>query len=282
MSWLGWADLDDWTLLLMQGPDSRDFLQRLTTNEMPRRAGDLCHTFFLSVQGRPLVEFWALALDDGFALQVPSAVADDALTELDKFHFGEKLQMSRTPLQGVTLVGRSSYEQAPAEAICLPNRRLAVDAIDVFLPSEQLDECRQGLPEIATEQLEEWRIEKGTPAFGKDFDQQTLFLEMADPDSYSESKGCYPGQEVVARILHRGRVNRRLRGLRSQTPLAAGEKLLGPDKERGWVTSTVVSKKLGPIALGYVRREVEEEDLAIQSESGVAVTVCDLPFEGSK
>ncbi|MCA9790415.1 MAG: hypothetical protein KC910_01415 [Candidatus Eremiobacteraeota bacterium] len=256
----------DWGIVRISGPDRIDFLHRLTSNHMKTPAGSTVHTFLLSVQGKPLVEMWAHNLGDEHLIEVPAGLEQTALAELDKFHFGEKLKMEVLSDWRVLC----SLE-GPQGEHSFPTQRLATEAHAVLLPSARAETLEKGEAD-----LELLRIEQGTPRYGQDYDQETLFLEMADPDSYSESKGCYPGQEVVARILHRGRVNRRLVGLSAAKPLSG--KLMADDKEVGWVTSAIESPRFGHIGLGYVRREHNDPGSQLRLEDGTAVSVRKLPF----
>ncbi len=102
------------------------------------------------------------------------------------------------------------------------------------------------------------RVEAGLPACGQDMDESNLAQETGLGDAISHDKGCYLGQEVVARIHFRGHVNRILRGLEFDGRRAdPGAALRDGDREVGRVTSSVSSPDLGPIGLGYVRREIE-------------------------
>ena len=96
--------------------------------------------------------------------------------------------------------------------------------------------------------------------------------------SISFSKGCYVGQEPVARMHYKGRPNRHLRGLRLSGPADRGSALQANGKEVGRVTSTALSPALGPIALALVRREVAPGDQVAAGEDGLTATVVELPF----
>ncbi len=103
------------------------------------------------------------------------------------------------------------------------------------------------------------RIEAGRPLWGVDMDENTLAQEanFDELGGISYTKGCYTGQETVARVHFRGHVNRNLRGIQSAVVLPSGAELLEGDKPVGTVTSSVSSPRLGPVGLALVRREVE-------------------------
>jgi folate-binding protein YgfZ len=135
--------------------------------------------------------------------------------------------------------------------------------------------------------LETARIEAGLPRFGADMDRTTLPPEAGlDNRAVSYSKGCYIGQEVIARIRTYGQVAKALRGLRLADDLPAlperGDKLYLGAKEAGWITSATASPALrGNIALGYVRREANGIGTELLLESGGRKTparIVELPF----
>jgi folate-binding protein YgfZ len=131
------------------------------------------------------------------------------------------------------------------------------------------------------------RIEAGRPRYGVDVDEDRLILEAGMDDAVSLTKGCYLGQEVVARATSRGHINRKLVGLRldGSRPAAAGAKLSGAERpEAGVITSSVISTRLGPIALGYVHRSLWEEgtELTVHDADGERkAKVTTLPFPKS-
>ena len=129
--------------------------------------------------------------------------------------------------------------------------------------------------------LELARIEAGEPKWGAELTEDVIPLEAGLRDvAISQNKGCYTGQEVIIRILHRGHVNRHLRGLltHSTDVPAAGTELLREGKVVGKVTSAIYSPRFGQaIALGYVRREVEPGSSIKMNDRDV--TVVELPFK---
>ncbi len=94
----------------------------------------------------------------------------------------------------------------------------------------------------------------------------------------SFTKGCYVGQETVARLYYKGKPNRHLRGLRLSQPVAPGERLALGERQVGHVGSAALSPRLGPIALALVRREAEPGSVVNVGEQGVSAEVVALPF----
>jgi folate-binding protein YgfZ len=131
------------------------------------------------------------------------------------------------------------------------------------------------------------RIEAGSPRWGAELTGDIIPLEAGLKErAISTTKGCYTGQEVIIRILHRGHVNRHLRGLRmSGPPALPGTELFHPsrpNKSSGAVTSAAASPRLGSVALAYVRREIEPGDTVhLGAPDGPQATVVFLPFDDS-
>ena len=142
---------------------------------------------------------------------------------------------------------------------------------------------RAGVAVGSVDGLEAWRVEAGRPRWGVDMDDSMLAQEanMDDLHAISYTKGCYTGQEFVARLHYRGHVNRYLRGLRLEATVPRGASVvLGDDAIVGDVRSSVVSVQAGPIALALVRREVPDgaRVRVRTSDAEVGATVVPLPF----
>jgi folate-binding protein YgfZ len=123
------------------------------------------------------------------------------------------------------------------------------------------------------------RIEHGRPRYGIDLDDSVIPQEAGlNERAVSFTKGCYVGQETVARLYYKGKPNRHLRGLRLSQLAAAGAQLLLGERPVGRVGSTAVSPRLGPIALALVRREAEPGSIVSVVEHGASAEVLELPF----
>jgi folate-binding protein YgfZ len=123
------------------------------------------------------------------------------------------------------------------------------------------------------------RVESGRPRYGIDLDDTVIPQEAGLNDrAVSFEKGCYVGQETVARLYFRGKPNRHLRGLRLSAPAAAGTPLRLGEREVGKLGSVVDSPRYGPIALALVRREAAPGDTVAVGDGDVQAEVVDLPF----
>jgi folate-binding protein YgfZ len=163
--------------------------------------------------------------------------------------------------------------------------------LDLFVPTAAMQDTAARLLErggrlCGWQALETARIEAGLPRFGADMDETNLAPEALDSRAISYSKGCYIGQEVIARIRTYGQVAKSLRGLRlggdAPEPPARGSKLFLGEKEVGSITSAVWSPALrANIALGYVRREANQTgtELEVRTSGGkIPARIVDLPF----
>ena len=163
------------------------------------------------------------------------------------------------------------------------------EGYDLWTRAEGLGRLWERLREAGARPIgrEAWdvlRVEAGIVRYGGDVDASTLLLEAPLPESYSLNKGCYLGQEVIARITYRGHVNRQIVGFRftdARVP-PAGAPVLVEGKEVGRITSAVLSPGLGvALALGFLRREHQEAGTRVEVRGGnepLAAEVAVLPF----
>jgi tRNA-modifying protein YgfZ len=158
------------------------------------------------------------------------------------------------------------------------------EGIDVLCESADAGRVREallaaGAVAVSPEAAEILRVEAGRPRFGAEMGTATMPAEAGIvEDAVSFTKGCYIGQETVARLHYKGKPNRHLRGLRLSAPAAAGSALRLGEKEVGRLGTAVVSPALGPIGLAILRREAEPGSEVAVGEDGVTAAVVALPF----
>ncbi len=158
---------------------------------------------------------------------------------------------------------------------------LGIDLICDAAEAERLGDAlaAAGAPAVGEEAAEIVRVEAGIPRFGAEMDAATMPAEAGIVErAVSFEKGCYIGQETVARLHYRGKPNRHLRGLRLSAPAPGGAPLALGGKEVGKLGASCVSPAHGPIALAIVRREAEPGAELAVGEDGVTARVVDLPF----
>lgn len=277
MSEIAWFQDPDWTLVRIHGEDRKDFLHRLTTNVLPNDESPLLHNFFLSVNARILAEFWVSAQEDHLALLTPTCQVESLKECIDRFHFGEKIEVA--PSEGSLFVvkGADLDSLSPhAQVIFSPDPRYGDDCY--WCEVSDADAFTSVLASLGAEmdplERERRRIALGRPKQGVDYDEKTLFVEVAQQDDFSEDKGCYPGQEIVARVLHRGRLNRHLRGFVSSVEIPEGWTMMVNKKEVASVRSRVSTSDGGSTGYLLVRREYGETGQELTGEvDGVEYTL---------
>jgi tRNA-modifying protein YgfZ len=301
--------------IVVSGADRAAFLQGLLTNDVVAlRAGQGCYTAYLTAQGRMIADLFVYELGDVLLLTLHRDVKDAVMTKLDQVIFSEDVQLGDVTdtFAQIAVVGPDAASIA-AGVLDVPVEMLhgmpehgnlrtswtspvivtragdtGEPGFDLFVERAHADALRgalmaAGAIEVDPATAEAIRIESGVPLFHHDMDEDTIPLEAGiESRAISFSKGCYVGQEVVIRVLHRGhgRVARKLVGLRlagDRVP-PAGTPIRVGDREVGRVTSSTQSPALQqPIALGYVHRDFIEPGAKVTVD-GAATEVVALPF----
>jgi folate-binding protein YgfZ len=156
--------------------------------------------------------------------------------------------------------------------------------VDVFCAADATGSVRAtliaaGATEVSEAAAELVRVESGRPRYGVDLDENVIPQEAGlNERAVSFTKGCYVGQETVARLFYRGKPNRHLRGLKLSAPVEPGTPVRLGEKEVGRVTSVAVSPVHGPIGLALVRRQAEPGATLEAGGGDVAAEVVELPF----
>jgi len=221
------------------GPDAEDYLQRMVSNDVEAVApGESCEALLLTPKARVIAPLRILRRGpDDFLLLTEPELGERVRDELVRMRFAARCEIE---LEEHT----STIVFAAGEGI--PNDDYGSPACEVL--DAELE------PTIDDDELERLRIEAGTPAWGKEIDDRVLPAEAGLTErAVSFTKGCFPGQEPIARLHYRGHTNRRLRVLEVESAQPGDEIRLG-EKSVGRVTSAVPS-----LALGYVRTEVPDD-----------------------
>jgi len=271
MSKVSWFEDTDWCLVEVSGEDRVDFLHRLTTNVLPSQSSPLVHNFFLSVNAKIQAEFWVSAGESSLYLLTPKMHLEALKECIDRYHFGEKIEV--LPQDGkLFVVAGSSPETLHDQGAKLfkPDPRYGQDCVWCYLEPEKCEQFERRLEsegEVMTEvEAERRRVALGRPRAGVDYDDNSLFVEVAQTDDFSETKGCYPGQEIVARVLHRGRLNKHLRAFVSDDTVPSDWQLKVDGKEVATVKSSVSRAEGGSSGYLLVRREYGEEGNTLEGE----------------
>jgi folate-binding protein YgfZ len=286
--------------LLLRGGESAEFLQGQLTNDIEKlEPGEGCYAALLDRKGHLQADMRVLRLaDDEIWLDTEPEALAATKRHLEMYKIGREVELEEVTAERaiLSLLGPRSADLAGAPPLpAYANGPLTVGSVDCLAVGTALgidliasagdaERLRAflvgaGAPEVEFEAAEILRIEAGTPRFGAEMDTATMPAEAGIVEAAVDfEKGCYIGQETVARLHYRGKPNRHLRGLRLSSPAPAGATLRLGEKEIGAVGGSCVSPALGPIALAIVRREAEPGAELTVGEDGVTARVVDLPF----
>ena len=244
----------------------------------------------LTPRGKLLYAGRLAAMPDRYRLLLPSASREPVIAHLKKYAAFQKVSIEDRSgeITRIALFGPVSHVPA-GDALVLSGEGEA--SSEILVASAQVEAlldawASEGGHPIAEAESEALRVEAGRPEWGRDADETHLPDEAGFGGAISTSKGCYVGQEIVARMRTYGRANRRLVGFRfPDGAVAAGALLRRPGEtepsriETGRVTSSAESPRFGAIGLGYAFRDVAPGDrlVAVDDPSRGAV-VCALPF----
>ena len=292
------ALLDDRGVLAVTGPDRQKFLHDVLSNDVSgRAAGQGSLAALMDVKGHVLALMRVLVTQDAVLLEMPKDRLARVESVLNHYKVAAPVRFAVRPTTVIGVVGPKAADAIAASggsvpgpgaesnvagriagqdvlvarASDLPARGFVVHVAEggAAAVADALKASGAVILDKAT--LDVLRIEDGRPWYGPDVTEENLLHETGlVGDYHSPTKGCYVGQEVVARLEARGaNVNKRLRGLRLGAAAAAGAPVLFDGREVGRITTAAASPRLGPIALAYVQRG--------QSESGTAVLVGGAP-----
>ncbi len=302
----GLLDRSERGKLALAGSDAKAFLQGQVSNDVESlQPGAGCYAAFLSPKGKMLGDVRILDAGDELLLDTERVALQELFNVIRRFSIGYDVQLHKRTLERglLSLLGPQSAKVCGVEA-WLGDRehahlelRVGEDAgavrarairtdtgVDLLYDSADTDALRAALLSAGAVQVSEQiaeclRIERGRPRYGIDLDDTVIPQEAGlNERAVSFTKGCYVGQETVARLFYRGKPNRQLRGLRTLTPLAPGTQLSYEGRSVGRVTSAASSPRLGPIALALIRREAPVGALVTAGAAPAEGEIVELPF----
>jgi tRNA-modifying protein YgfZ len=281
--------------LALTGPDGKAFLSGQVTNDIEAlEPGEGCYAALLTPKGKMLGDLRVLDTATELWLDTERVALQSLFDTIRRGSVGWQAHLHKRTLEQalLSLVGPGAaravggevgpehanrHAQLGGVAVLLVATDLGVD---VVCAAEDAERVRAALhvPEVPDAAAEVVRVESGRPRYGLDLDETTIPQEAGlNERAVSFTKGCYVGQETVARLHYKGKPNRHLRGLRLSAPVATGTPLLLGEREVGRVGSSVLSPRHGPIALAIVRREAGVGDVLVAGGDATAV-VSELPF----
>jgi folate-binding protein YgfZ len=287
--------------LALTGPDAKSFLQGQVTNDTEALTpGHGCYAAFLTHKGKMLGDLRVLDLGDELLLSCERVALQPLFNMIRRYKLGSDVELHKRTMElgelsligpdarriaGADRLGPDEHDSVRSEIGGHPVVLVATDVgVDVFCDADRTEGVRgalmaAGASEAHESDAEVVRVERGRPRYGVDIDEGVIPQEAGlNERAVSFTKGCYVGQETVARLFYRGKPNRHLRGVRLSAPVEPGTPLRLGEKEVGRVTSPVVSPTYGPIALALVRREAAPGDTVAVGEDGVTASVVELPF----
>jgi len=300
----GLLDRSERGKLALTGSDARSFLQGQVTNDVESlAAGGGCYAAFLTPKGKMLGDLRILATDDELLLDTERVALQGLFNMIRRFSIGYDVEMHKRTLERglLSLVGPGAAvfsgagdlpdEEHAHALVSVPGSDLVARAvrtdvgIDLLCDAGDVEALRAaleeaGVPAVAEAAVECLRVERGRPRYGIDLDDSVIPQEAGlNERAVSFTKGCYVGQETVARLYYRGKPNRLLRGLRLSAPASAGDQLTFEGRTVGQVASVAQSPAFGPIALALVRREAPQGTVVTVGDgAGATAEVVELPF----
>ena len=286
--------------LSVDGTEAAEYLQGQLTNEIQAlEPGTGCYSALLDRKGRMQGDMRVLRLDaDRLWMDLEGEATPAVLRHLEMYKVGRDVELADRSAEHaiVSVIGPASGSVAGAPPLGAEHshcelavggiacRAVAADqGIDLICAAGDAAAlaaalAEAGAVEVSEEAAEIVRVESGRPRFGREMTTQTIPQEAGiNERAISFTKGCYIGQETVARLHYKGKPNRHLRGLRLEEPAQAGEVIALAEREVGRVGTAVLSPPLGPIALAVVRREAEPGATVTVGGDGSAEVV-ELPF----
>jgi folate-binding protein YgfZ len=298
----GLLDRSERGKLALTGPGAKEFLAGQVTNDTEALVpGEGCYAAFLTPKGKMLGDLRILDVGEELLLDTERVALQGLFDMIRRFKIGYQVQLhKRTVERGLlSLLGPDTPRVASAETLpAVEHANAAVEiegvaaivartdtGVDLICDAADTEELANALRDrgaapVSEEAAEIVRVEQGRPRYGIDLDETVIPQEAGlNERAVSFTKGCYVGQETVARLYYKGKPNRHLRGLRLSAPAEPGAELRLGERAVGRLTSFVRSPVQGPIGLALVRREAEPGAIVSVGEHGAEAEVVELPFD---
>jgi folate-binding protein YgfZ len=297
----GLFDRSDRGKLALTGSEAKTFLQGQVSNDVEAlRPGRGCYAAFLTPKGKMLGDVRILDAGEELLLDTERVALQELFNMVRRFSVGYDAQLDKRTLQQglLSLLGpgaaavagvseldgdEDSHVAGAVDQIAM--RAIRTDlGIDLLCDAGDTDALKAALESRGARPISQavadcLRVERGRPRYGVDLDH-TVIPQEADLNhrAVSFTKGCYVGQETVARLFYRGKPNRRLRGIRLSAPAGTGAEIEFADRVVGRLGSVAESPGLGSIALALVRREASPGSHVTVGPDQIDAVVVELPF----
>jgi tRNA-modifying protein YgfZ len=292
----GLLDRSDRARLAVSGSEAGEFLQGQLTNDVESLApGEGCYAALLDRKGKIRADMRVLRVaPDRFLIDTEGPVGVLVRSHLDMYRVGRDAEVDQAPegesmlsligprarhlLGDAPLGSEHGHREVSIEgATC---RVIATDSgADLIVPADDGERVREHLLAAGAEPIEEAaaeiaRVEAGRPRLGREITEGTMPQEAGiNERAVSFTKGCYIGQETVARLHYKGKPNRHLRVLRPDREVANGDVVLAGEREVGRVGTAVLSPAEGPLALAILRREAAPGERVEVGDEAIPATV---------
>lgn len=318
---VGMADLSYQGTFLVSGNDRISFLQNLISNNLNDLSeGQGLYSTLLTAKGRVIADFYLYPMPEALLLDLEGSNAEKTRQHLMRYKLRAQVKIEPPPWGRILVAGPgaksvlerlslgnalptaeksiTSKEIDGVSLICIKRSITGEDDYHLYVPQQGMETLWErllssgsdlGILPFGQAALEMLRIEAGKPRYGIDIDEHIIPIEAGlGPEAISYTKGCYPGQEVMARIQTYGHVNKHLFGLvlEGDALPKREDKIFQGDQELGWVTSATRSPFLGKvIAMGYLRPQIAVPGTAVEVEVNQIRTparTAALPFYSKK
>lgn len=265
----------------VRGADSKNFLNGRLTNNVTALQNSGCYSLLLTPKGKLIADLFCYPCGDLFGIDCNTSIKEKVLEELKRYIIFQKVELIDQSNRWGTLclIGPKAKSFLETVVSKLPQKEMeyvsnevegdlfdvilkklwGFPAFEIWVRKETIEKFKAilNLPTIDRKTQEVLRVESATPLFGVDMDENTIPLEANLQNAISFDKGCYVGQEIIARIHYRGHVGKQLVQIKIESfePPKAGERIFSAEGEEiGFVTSSCFSPKFGaPIALAYLK-----------------------------
>jgi folate-binding protein YgfZ len=298
----GLLDRSERGKLALSGDGAKTFLQGQVSNDVEiLEPGTGCYAALLTPKGKMLGDLRVLDAGQELLLDTERLALQALFNTIRRTMIGYEVQLHKRTLERglLSLIGPEAAALAGADALAgapehshvagelggLAVRKVRTDVgVDLLCDAADTGALRAWLEDAGARPVSEAtaelvRVEHGRPRYGVDLDESVIPQEAGlNERAVSFTKGCYVGQETVARLYYRGKPNRHLRGLRLSGPGESGQPVLAGQREVGRLGSVASSPRLGPIALAIVRREVPVGATVSVGAEEITAQVVELPF----
>ena len=298
----GLLDRSERGKLALTGSGAKEFLEGQVTNAVETlNSGQGAYAAFLSPKGKMLGDLRVLDLGDELFLDTERSALQELFNMIRRYRIGYDVEVHKRTIERglLSLIGpdaravagaddlpEDEHVSAPGEVAGIHVRLVATDAgVDLICDAADTGALAaalraRGAVDVDEAAAEVARVEAGRPRYGIDLDDTVIPQEAGlNERAVSFTKGCYVGQETVARLYYKGKPNRHLRGLRLSAPAAHGDELRLGERTVGTIGTSVVSPRLGPVALALVRREAEPGATVAVGDGDTTAEVVELPFQ---